>query len=284
MKITLATAFALLLSTSVISLTVPKSDIAIRHGDLITPSHEALSLGGNDLGKRRGGGGGGGRGGGGGSSGGGGGGRGGSGGSSGSSGGRPTGGYSGARPGSTSSSSNTGGTSPGGSGPRPTYGRAGNYYSGGAAYPYQAGRRSPLGVAPFFLPVAALAFFPGLWLYGAHVYPYSHPYYYRNESTNKNESLPVVCLCGEYAVCGCDDNNNSTYYESLFNGTQPKNGTIVKVTDVNGTQTIAINGTLPNGTTVDEAAVDTSAAALSLAQTSGYWLMVMVVASAVYTL
>jgi hypothetical protein len=140
-----------------------------------------------------------------------------------------------------------------------------------------------LGIAPFFLPIAALAFFPGLWLYGAHVYPYDHHYHYINDTSNRNESLPVICLCGEYAECGCDDNNNSTYYESLFNGTQPKNGSIVRVTDVNGTQTIVINGTLPNGTTVDDAAVD-SAAAVSIIQASGYWAMTAIVAGAVYTL
>ncbi|OJJ54028.1 hypothetical protein ASPSYDRAFT_93793 [Aspergillus sydowii CBS 593.65] len=281
MKITIASAIALLLSTTVTSVAVPTSDIATRHSDIFARSHEDLGLEGRDLEKRRGGGGGG-RGGGGGS-GGGGGGRGGGGGSS-SSGGRPSSGnHPATRPGSTSTTSNRGGTSPGGSGPRPSYGRGGGYYGGGAVAPYQSGIRSPLGVVPFFLPVAALAFFPGLWLYGAHVYPYDHHYNYTNDTNNRNESLPVICLCGEYAECGCDDNNNSTYYESLFNGTQPKNGSIVRVADVNGTQTIVINGTLPNGTTVDEAAVD-SAAAMSVIQASGYWIMAAIVAGAVYTL
>ncbi|KAL4959481.1 uncharacterized protein BDV14DRAFT_205627 [Aspergillus stella-maris] len=282
MKITLVSALTLLLSSTVSSLTVPQSAIAVRHGDLIKPSNEVLDIEGRDLEKRRGGGGGGGRGGGGGSSGGGSGGRGGSGGSSGS---RPSSGHAGTRPGSTSRTSTTGGTSPGGSGPRPTYGRGGGYYGGGATVPYTSGIRSPLGIAPFFLPIAALAFFPGLWLYGAHAYPYNHAYNYHNDTSDRNESIPVICLCGEYAVCGCDDSNNSTYYESLFNGTQPKNGSIVRVTDVNGTKTIAINGTLPNGTTVDEDTVDTgSAAALNLIQASGYWAMAAVVAGTVYAL
>ncbi|KAL4801897.1 hypothetical protein BDV18DRAFT_147757 [Aspergillus unguis] len=270
MKISLA-AIALLLSTNVASLTVPNSDIAVRHAEVITPSHETVDLDSRDLEKRRGGGGGG-RGGGGGSSG-------------GSSGGRTGGGGSsssgGNRGGSTSSSSNSGGTSRGGSGARPTYGRGGGYYSGGATTPYRAGRRSPLGITPFFLPVAALAFFPGLWAYGAYAYPYHHPYHYVNDTTNRNESLPVVCLCGHYETCGCDDNNNNTYYESLFNGTQPKNSSQVKVTDVNGTQTIAINGSLPNGTTLEDA---DSAAALTITQASGYWVMAAVALSAVYAL
>ncbi|KAL4869645.1 hypothetical protein BDV12DRAFT_167363 [Aspergillus spectabilis] len=280
MKIALATAITFFLSTTVTSLTVPPSDLAIHHGDIITPDHQALDLEGRDLEKRRGGGGRGG--GGGGSSGGGGGGRGGTGGSR--PGSRPPSSHPASRPGSTSSTSNVGGTSRGGSGPRPTYGRGGGYYGGGATSPYQAGIRSPLGIRPFFLPVAALAFFPGLWLYGAHVYPYNNHYRYVNETSNRNESLPVVCLCGQYAVCGCDDNNNNTYYESLFNGTQPRNGAIVRVTDVNGTKTIAINGTLPNGTTVDEDSLDSSAVALKLVQASGYWVMAAVIGSAVYTL
>ncbi|KAL4917066.1 hypothetical protein BDW62DRAFT_218306 [Aspergillus aurantiobrunneus] len=282
MKITLASAIALLLSTTVTFLVVATSDIAIRHDDITVPSfHDSVDLEGRGLEKRRGGGGGG-RGGGGGSSGGGGGGRGGGGGSS--SGNRPsTGNHPAGRPGSTSATSNRGGTSPGGSGPRPTYGRGGYFYPGGAVAPYQSGIRSPLGIVAFFLPVAALSFFPGIWLYGAHVYPYNHPYYYINKTNNRNESMPVICLCGEYAVCGCDDNNNNTYYESLFNGTQPKNVSIARVTDVNGTQTIAINGTLPNGTTVDEGALD-SAAALTIIQASGYWVMAAVVVSAVYIL
>ncbi|KAL4770942.1 hypothetical protein BDW60DRAFT_70420 [Aspergillus nidulans var. acristatus] len=278
MKIALASAITLLLSTAVTSLTVPTSDVAIRHGNLIRSAFEAVDLEDRELEKRRGGGGGGRGGGGGGSSGGGSGGRGGGGGSSSSSSNHP-----GTRPGSTSTTSNTGGTSRGGSGTRPTYGRGGGYYGGGATVPYRSGIRSPSGIVPFFLPVAALAFFPGLWLYGAHVYPYGHPYHYINDTTNRNESMPVICLCAEYSTCGCDDNNNSTYYESLFNGTQPKNGSIVRVTDVNGTQTIAINGTLQNGTTADEDTVD-SAAALTVMQASGYWVMAAVAFSAAYTL
>jgi hypothetical protein len=168
-----------------------------------------------------------------------------------------------------------------GSGVRPSYGRGNAFYRGGAASPYRSGKPSPLGITPFFLPVAALAFFPGVWLYGAYAYPYNHPYHYINDTTNNNESLPVLCLCGNNADCGCDDNNNNTYYESLFNGTQPQNGSLVKVTDVNGTQTIAINGTLPDGT-VEE--YNDSAAALTMINTGGYWVMAAVALGAVYAL
>lgn len=69
-----------------------------------------------------------------------------------------------------------------GSGVRPGYG-GGRYYGGGATVPYTAGHRSPLGLAPFLLlPVAALAIFPGLWLYGVYSYPYTHPYTFVNQT------------------------------------------------------------------------------------------------------
>lgn len=135
-------------------------------------------------------------------------------------------------------------------------------------------------MTPFLLPVAALAFFPGIWLYGAYAYPYSHAYHYHNNTSNKNDTLPVVCLCEEHLECGCDDNNNSTYYESLFNGTEPKNTTNARVVNVNGTEKIYINGTLANGTT----AADTSGApapVMTLMHASGYWLTFAIVAATV---
>ncbi|KAL2808521.1 hypothetical protein BJX63DRAFT_33505 [Aspergillus granulosus] len=255
MKLAFATTITLLLSSTVTSLHAPASDLSVHHGDII-PALEVSGLETRDLEKRRGGGGGGGRGGG---------------GSSGGSG-------AGSRPPQTRPNSNVGGS---GSGPRPAYG-GGTFYAGGGTIPYRAGRPSPWGIVPFFVPVAALAFFPGVWLYGAHVYPYHHPYYYVNNTSNRNESLPVICLCEQYASCACEDNNNSTYYESLFDGTQPKNTSVVKVTTVNGTQTIAINGTLPNGTTA--AGPESSASTQNLIQASGFWVMAAIAASAVYAL
>jgi len=157
------------------------------------------------------------------------------------------------------------------------------YYAGGARTPYTAGSRSPRGITPFILPVAALAFFPGIWLYGAYAYPYHNPYYYEDEHSHRNESMRVVCVCQEYQECGCDDNNNSTYYESLFNGTQPRNTSNTRVVNVNGTEKIYINGTLANGTT---AADGSSSGALTSVQTllhvSGYWVTAALVATAVW--
>ncbi|KAG4034732.1 hypothetical protein MFRU_002g00850 [Monilinia fructicola] len=244
-----------------------------------------------DLFKRKGGGGGSGRGGGGSSSSGGKGGgsgssSGGSGSSSSSSGGR----------GSTSSSSNAGGATRSGSGPAPAYG-GGRYYGGGAATPYSAGTRSPLGIAPIFLGVGVLALLPGLWLFGAYSYPYHNPYSFRNHSatrnstndtntavvtrqdsdTGVNETRPVLCLCAAYSVCGCDDNGNSTFLDQLIgDGSYAAlNKTLVNVADVNGTTTIILNGTLPNGTTASGGT--DSAAGRTISEGMGWWVMIAVV-------
>jgi hypothetical protein len=72
-----------------------------------------------------------------------------------------------------SSSSNTGGATKTGSGVTPNYG-GGRYYGGGATSPYTSGARSPLGIVGIPLAFGALAFYPGIWLYGAYAYPYGH--------------------------------------------------------------------------------------------------------------
>lgn len=134
---------------------------------------------------------------------------------------------------------------------RPAYG-GGRYYGGGATTPYKAGGRTPKGLVPLALvSVAALAFFPGLWLYGAYNYQYSHPYTFYNTTAKQNQTKPVQCLCQEYSVCGCDDNEDDTYLNSIVgNGsTAALNSTLVRAATVNGTSQIFINGTLPNGTT-----------------------------------
>lgn len=99
----------------------------------------------------------------------------------------------------------------------------------------------------------------------------------------------MTCLCEQYQECGCDDVNNSTYYESLFNGTQPRNTSNVQVVNVNGTKTIVINGTLPNGTTADDGTSSSTSGAASgplvtLVNASGYWVMVAVVAATVWSI
>lgn len=238
----------LLLPIAALSHPTTQADL-VEYGVVFAPRSSKMP----DLDKRRGGGGGGG-------------GRGGSGGGSAARGGQG---------GSSSRTGNSGGSSRSGSGPQPSYGR-GTYYAGGAQTPYTSGALSPLGIAPIILPVAALAFFGGIWLHDAYAYPYSHHYHYVDQSTHQNTSMPVVCLCERYAECGCDENANATYYESLFNGTQPANSSVVEVVKVNGTETIYINGTLPNGTTVADQSSSSDATQIVI-QASGYWLMVLAV-------
>ena len=178
---------------------------------------------------------------------------------------------------------------------RPAYG-GGRYYGGGATSSYSAGRRSPLGLTPILLGGAlALAIFPGLWLYGAYSYPYTHPYNFHNRTANRNESLPVKCLCEEYSACGCDDNNNSTFLDSIVGDGNPKdmNSTLVHVANVNGTKTLVINGTLPNGT--DDGNSSTGNATSSggsassgsmrqVAELSGFWVVGAIVGATIWLL
>ncbi|KAH7391313.1 hypothetical protein BKA64DRAFT_99931 [Cadophora sp. MPI-SDFR-AT-0126] len=218
-----------------------------------------------------------------------------------------------------SAGSNAGGQTKTGSGVSPSFG---GKYGGGAKTPYTAGRVSPLGIAPIFLGVGLLSIYPGLWLYGAYGYGYHNPYNFRNrtarrnetdnnttntptrdlielvirqdDSTGVNESKPVTCLCAQYAVCGCDDDGNYTFLDSIIgDGDYFKlNYTLVTVADVNGTSTILLNGTLPNGTTASggtEDAItsnssDGSAAVRSVIEAGGYWIMIATVALTCFVL
>lgn len=176
----------------------------------------------------------------------------------------------------------------------------------------------PLGITPLFLGVGALSVFPGLWLYGAYSYPYNHPYTFRNRSatnttnanttttkreesidirsyltallagrddtdTGANQTKPVDCLCAAYAECGCDDNGNTTFLDSLIgDGSYSSlNLSLVNVVDVNGTSTIVLNGTLENGTTTSGGTEDADGAAVR-AKSSGYVALVAVVGFMVY--
>ncbi|KAJ6442614.1 conserved glycine-rich protein [Purpureocillium lavendulum] len=241
-----------------------------------------------DLYKRRGGGGGGGRGGGGGSGSGGSRGGGSSGGSGSSGSGSRGGSGSSGSSGNRGSGSNAGGTSRGGSGPTPRFG-GGRFYSGGGSRPYTSGGRSPgAGILPFALVGAgALAFWPGLWLYGAYMYPYHYVHHYHNATSDKNETAKVLCGCARYAECGCDENNSTAYYDELLgNGSYGAlNKSVVNMGTYKGDKTILINGTLPNGTTADgpdEDAESAGAGMRSLVEAAGFWPAVAAVVAAVY--
>jgi len=192
--------------------------------------------------------------------------------------------------GRTSPSSNSGGSTRQGSGPTRSYG-GGGYYGGGASTPYKSGGKTPNGLFPGVLigSAAALVIFPGIWLYSAYPYYYSHPYHFYNSSFQNatqqglNETLPVVCLCEENSVCGCDENNDQSYLNDLVgNGSYAAlNKTLVTVSEVNDTLTraLVLNGTLPNGTTApggtddDESAAARLASALPFGRFTGYYAM-----------
>lgn len=204
----------------------------------------------------------------------------------------------------TGASSTVGGSTRSGSGPTRSYG-GGGYYGGGAAVPYSAGGRTPKGLiaAPLLLGGAALAIMPGLWLYNVYPYNYNNPYRFYNRSANgtrnnnendndrrmvalvtrqsqqgANETLPVVCLCQEYSSCGCDENDDPSYIDSIVgNGSYATlNKSLVTVSDVNNTRTLVLNGTLPNGTTAP-GGTDDAGAALSIGKYAGYWAMGLIV-------
>ncbi|KAK3984878.1 hypothetical protein QBC44DRAFT_251894 [Cladorrhinum sp. PSN332] len=253
MKFTIALC-ALTLVTDVTAHALPNPVVDVAQHNPVQHTERDFS----DLWKRRGGGGGGGRGGGGG-------------GSSGSSG---------------SSSGSSGGRTNTGSGPAPAYG-GGRYYGGGATVPYKSGQRSPRGLAPLaFLGFGMLAFWPGLWLYGAYMYNYPRPYTFRNETTGQNETKPVICACDPYNVCGCDDPEDTQLLDDLV-GTgkyENLNSTVITVADVNGTSTILLNGTLPNGTTAAGGTENVNAAAGlgALMQAAGYWPAIATVMAVVF--
>lgn len=180
--------------------------------------------------------------------------------------------------GRTSTGSNLGGSSVGGSGSPRSYG-GGRYYGGGATVPYTAGATSQRGLgARALLPVAALGLFGGAWLYGAYLYSYPRPYGFYNASAGQNQTKPVDCLCQQYSVCGCDDNDDNTFLNGLIgNGSYDSlNSSLVRVADVNGTSTIVINGTLENGTTASGG----TSAAIHGSQGNMGWLAIAATLSA----
>ncbi|KAH0444223.1 hypothetical protein CcaCcLH18_00448 [Colletotrichum camelliae] len=187
-----------------------------------------------------------------------------------------------ARGGSRDSS---GGSTKTGSGPAPAYGGS---YGGGAKVPYAAGvSRGPGSIAPFLLIGGGLAFWPGLWLAGAHMYPYSHPYRFYNQSARENQTKPVICGCADHQPCACDENNSTEYMSALLgNGSyQGLNQSVVTKGIYNNTDTILINGTLPNGTTASGGSDDvgtTSAAFRAVSEALGFWPMVAVVLATVF--
>jgi hypothetical protein len=100
-----------------------------------------------------------------------------------------------------------------------------------------------------------------------------------------NDTIPILCLCQQYSVCGCDDNNNSTYIDSILgNGSLADlNSTVARVSNVNGTKTLVLNATLPNGTTASGGTENANAGTSHVVMENlGWWVMCAVVASTVW--
>ncbi|KAL8805747.1 MAG: hypothetical protein Q9182_001780 [Xanthomendoza sp. 2 TL-2023] len=170
-----------------------------------------------------------------------------------------------------------------GSSAKPSYG-GGKYFGGGSTKPYSAGSRSPrAGIVPLTIGVAAAAFiFPGIWLYGAYNYPYGHGYSYRNRTRranntddriqrrqDQNVTLPITCLCAMYSACGCDDNEDTAYLDSIIGDGTNLNESLVHIgPDEKGVQTIALNGTLPNATDSEADSSGTSSGSSSTTSSS----------------
>jgi hypothetical protein len=170
--------------------------------------------------------------------------------------------------------------------PTPAYG-GGRFYGGGAAKPYTAGGRSPSGIAPVFLVAGAgLAFWPGVWLYGAHRYHYERPYTFFNSTTQRTESKPVDCACSPRGDCGCDENDDKQYLDDLIgDGSYAGlNKSLINVADVDGRSTILLNGTLPQGTAAEFASVNGAGDGLrGLIRHAGWWPVVATACAIVFT-
>jgi hypothetical protein len=59
----------------------------------------------------------------------------------------------------------------------------------------------------------------------------------------------VTCLCQQYQACGCDDDGNTSYLDSLLGDgkASSENDSLIYIGIVNGSKAVIINGTLPNG-------------------------------------
>lgn len=163
----------------------------------------------------------------------------------------------------------------------------GRYYGGGGARPFKSGSRTPIaGIAGILFIGAALAFWPGMWLYGANMYHYNDRYRFHNATTDEEEELPVICACDPYNPCGCEENNSTEYVQALIGDGSYRdlNQSLVTVAEVNGTKTLLVNGTLMNGTEppVPEDDEGAGAGLRAMVEALGYWPMVAAVISAVF--
>jgi hypothetical protein len=86
-----------------------------------------------------------------------------------------------------------------------------------------------------------------------------------------------------YSACGCDNNDDSTYLDSILgNGSaSDQNNSLVNVANVNGTKTVVLNGTLPNGT---DNSSPSGAIKNIIIEDSGFWVIGAIVGATVWLL
>jgi hypothetical protein len=143
------------------------------------------------------------------------------------------------------------------------------------------------------LPLTALAIFPGVWLYGAYIYPFNDDYTFLNRTAvnatspnGVNVTLPVACLCQLYSVCGCDDNEDITFIQELVgDGNVARfNKTLLAIGDYANERTLLLNGTLPNGTTAAGGTESSGHMVPPISSQFGWWLLVFSVLAMPYAL
>lgn len=91
-------------------------------------------------------------------------------------------------------------------------------------------------------------------------------------------------MCQEYSPCGCDENDDSNYLNSIVgNGSYAAlNKSLVTVSQVNGTRNLVLNGTLPNGTTAPGGTDDDSGTTtLKAGKYAGYLAMATIIVTGV---
>jgi len=151
--------------------------------------------------------------------------------------------------------------------------------------PYRSGTPTSGGITPYVFggALGVAAFYPGLWLYSAYAYPYARPWYYYNTTRRANQTTPVQCLCEEYQECGCEENDDAVYQAALIgDGSYASlNKTVITVASLNGTDTILLNGTLPNGTTAAGGTEDPDGSG-SMVRNSGLLMITAAVFCAVF--
>lgn len=96
----------------------------------------------------------------------------------------------------------------------------------------------------------------------------------------------MTCLCDQYSACGCDDADNSTLDSVVGDASlATKDNPLYRIGNVNGTKTLILNGTLPNGTDDSESSSPTpssGAARQQVMEIAGFWLVGAVVGATLW--